>query len=101
MEADYLLGRMKQLQMSFPGFVSDVRRGELVLDIEFYLEDIAIDASHALLDDGITAVHRMDRPRVISLQLPSLIEQGQEALVVDVLHCFLRYKIGGAGGVHL
>jgi hypothetical protein len=88
--SDLVLGRLKQLQTRYPRLICDVRARELVVDIEFYLVDIAIDASHTLLDAGITAVHRMTSPRILSLQLPSLLEQHQEQLAIDHLDRFLR-----------
>lgn len=94
-EADFLFGRLKQLQTRYPRLISDVRHGNLVVDVEFYLEDVAIDATHDLLDAGITAVHRMNSPRIMSLQLPSLIGQQQELLVIDLLDRFLRERTSG------
>lgn len=91
-EADFLFGRLKQLQMRYPRLIGDVRHGNLVVDVEFYLEDVAIDATHCLLDAGITAVHRMDSPKVMSLQLPSLLDQQQGPLVINLLDRFLRRK---------
>jgi hypothetical protein len=95
-EADLIFGHLKQLQIRYPRLISDVRWGKLVVDAEFYLEDVAIDATHCLLDAGITAVHRMNSPKVMSLQLPSLIDQQQELLVIDLLDRFLREGMGGA-----
>lgn len=95
-EADFLFGRLKQLQMRYPRFIGDVRHGNLVVDVEFYLEDVAIDATHDLLDAGITAVHRMDSLKVMSLQLPSLIDQQQELLAIDLLDRFLRERTSGS-----
>jgi len=93
---DFVFGRLKQLQTRYPRLISDVRRGELVVDAKFYLEDVAIDATHVLLDAGITAVHRMNNPKVMSLQLPSLIGQQQELLVIDLLDRFLRERTSGS-----
>lgn len=95
-ETDLLFGRLKQLQTRYPRLIGDVRHGNLVVDVEFYLEDVAIDATHCLLDAGITAVHRMDNPKVMSLQLPSLIDQQQERLVIDLLDRFLREGTRGS-----
>jgi hypothetical protein len=95
-ESDFVLGRLKQLQTRYPRLISDVRLGELVVDVELFLEDLAIDATHALLDAGITAVHRMSAPRILSLQLPSLFEQHQEQLAIEHLDRFLRQWTRGA-----
>jgi hypothetical protein len=95
-ESDFVLGRLKQLQTRYPRLISDVRLGELVVDVELFLEDLAIDATHALLDAGITAVHRMSCPRILSLQLPSLVDQHQEQLAIDHLDRFLRKWTHGA-----
>lgn len=89
-EADHLLGRLKQLQIRYPTLIRDVHAGQLCMDVEFFLADLAIDATHSLLEAGITAVHRMDRPQLMSVQLPSLLAQQQIPLVVQVLDRFLR-----------
>ncbi|MGQ9599419.1 MAG: hypothetical protein ACUVWZ_08370 [Anaerolineae bacterium] len=89
-QADHLLGRLKQLQIRYPRLLRDVRASPLSMDIEFFLADLAIDATHSLLEAGITAVHRMDRPQLMSIQLPSLLAQGQVPLVIQVLDRFLR-----------
>lgn len=91
-EVEFLYGRLKQLQVRYPGFISDVRHGDLVVDVEFYLEDAAIDATHCVLDAGVTAVHRLAQPKVMSLQLPSLLDQEQSSLVIEVLDRFLWEK---------
>jgi len=95
-EAEFLFGRLKQLQMRYPHFISDVRHGDLVVDVEFYLEDTAIDATHSLLDAGITAVHRLHQPKVMSLQLPSLLDQRQGPMVIDILDRFLQERRSGS-----
>jgi 4-aminobutyrate aminotransferase-like enzyme len=89
-EADFLFGRLKQLQTRYPYLINDVRWDELMVDVEFYLEDIAIDVPDRLLGAGVAAVHRMDNPRVVRLPLPSLIGQQQERLVIDLLDRFLK-----------
>ncbi len=93
-ETDLVLGRLKQLQTRYPRLIRDVQLGKLVVDIELFLEDLALEATHALLDAGISAVHRMSRPRVVSLQLPSLVDQHQEQLAIDrfnqLLHNWTR-----------
>ncbi|MGC8872828.1 MAG: hypothetical protein ACP5SI_00065 [Chloroflexia bacterium] len=90
LELDELLGRLKQLQTRYPSLIRDVRAGPLHVDVEFYLVDLAIDATHCLLEQGITAVHRMDFPRLLSLQLPSLALQQQMGLLLATLDGFLR-----------
>ena len=89
-DSDLFLGRLKQLQTRYPRLISDVRQGDLVIDIEFFLEDLALDATHVFLDAGISAVHRMGRPRTLSLQLPSLLDQHQEQSAIGYLDHFLR-----------
>lgn len=94
LELDELLGRLKQLQTRYPSLIRDVRAGPLYVDVEFYLVDVAIDATHALLERGITAVHRMHLPCVMSLQLPSLSVQEQMGLLLRTLDSFLRQQLG-------
>ena len=97
MQADRLLGRLKQLQIRYPTLLRDVRAGPLSMDVEFFLADLAIDATHSLLEAGITAVHRMDRPQLMSIQLPSLLAQQQIPLVIQVLDRFLRQHARARG----
>ena len=89
-KSDLVLGRLKQLQTRYPRLISDVRVDELVVDVELFLEDLAIDATYTLLNAGISAVHRMNRPKTLSLQLPSLLDQHQEQTAIEHLDHFLR-----------
>jgi len=89
-QSDHLLGRLKQLQTRYPSFIRDVCASELVITVEFYLADLAIDATYSLLEAGVTAVHRMDRPQGMSFQVPSLLEQDQIPLAIQTLDNFLQ-----------
>jgi acetylornithine/succinyldiaminopimelate/putrescine aminotransferase len=96
-QSDHLLGRLKQLQTRYPTLIRDVCASELVVTVEFYLADMAIDATYCLLEAGVTAVHRMDRPQGTSFQLPSLLEQDQIPLAIQTLDNFLRqYTLASA-----
>ncbi len=99
-ENDRLLGRLKQLQTRYPALIREVSSENLVMTVEFYLADVAIDATYCLLKAGVTAVHRLDCPRNMSLQVPSLVVQHQVSLVVQILDVFLRRltlaKLNGA-----
>ncbi len=92
-QSDYLLGRLKQLQTRYPALIRDVCPTELVMTVEFYLADMAIDATYCMLEAGITAVHRMDRPHEVSFQMPSLVAQDQIPLAVRTLDAFLQRRI--------
>lgn len=89
-QSDHLLGRLKQLQTRYPTLIRDVCASELVVTVEFYLADVAIDAAYCLLEAGVTAVHRLDRPQGMSLQVPSLLEQDQIPLAIQTLDSFLQ-----------
>ena len=89
-QSDHLLGRLKQLQTRYSTLIRDVCASELVVTVEFYLADMAIDATYCLLEVGVTAVHRMDRPHSMSFQLPSLLEQDQIPLAIQTLDQFLQ-----------
>jgi acetylornithine/succinyldiaminopimelate/putrescine aminotransferase len=89
-QSDHLLGRLKQLQTRYSILIRDVCASELVVTVEFYLADMAIDATYCLLEVGVTAVHRMDRPHSMSFQLPSLLEQDQIPLAIQTLDQFLQ-----------
>ncbi len=73
----WLIGALTRLQARYPAFIRRLTRNELTIDIGFYVEDLAIECAQSLLDEGITAVHRLDNPRTISLQIPSLLAQNQ------------------------
>ena len=92
-QGDHLLGRLKQLQTRYPTLIHDVFTDGLIVTVEFYLADMAIDATHCLLEVGITAVHRMHYPRVMNLQLPSLLAQNQIPLTVQTLDAFLQQHV--------
>jgi hypothetical protein len=101
-QSDRLLGRLKQLQTRHSTLIRDVCAGELTVTVEFYLADVAIDATHCLLEAGITAVHRMHSPCVTSFQLPSLLAQNQIPLAVQTLDAFLqRHTLGAKRPVSL
>ncbi len=89
-ENDLLLGRLKQLQTRYPTLIRDAFGNDLVMTVEFYLADVAIDATYSLLREGITAVHQMNCPQRLMLQLPSLIGQDQIPLAIQTLDAFLR-----------
>jgi acetylornithine/succinyldiaminopimelate/putrescine aminotransferase len=89
-QSDHLLGRLKQLQTRYPTLILEVCARELVVTVEFYLADMAIDATYCLLEAGVTAVHRMDRPQGMSFQVPSLLEQDQIPLAIQTLDNFLH-----------
>ena len=87
-QRDLLLGRLKQLQTRYPALLRDVYASELIVTIEFYLVDVAIVATQFLLESGITAVHRLDLPLRVCVQMPSLFAQSQCLLVPRVLDYF-------------
>ena len=89
-QSDHLLGRLKQLQTRYPTLIRDVCSTELVVIVEFYLADVAIDATYCLLQAKVTAVHRMDRPQEMSFQIPSLLAQDQVPLAIRTLDSFLQ-----------
>ncbi len=91
---EWLLGALTQLLVRYPTLVRDIEHTDLTVDIVFYIEDPAIDCSHLLLDAGITAIHRLDRPRVVSLQLPSILTQDQVQHVVQTIGMFLKGCVG-------
>jgi hypothetical protein len=79
-----------RLQGQYSSFIHRLSSTHLVMDIHFYHEEIAMECAQAFLDAGITAVHRLDRPRVVSLQLPSLVAQAQTAKAIETLEAFLH-----------
>jgi hypothetical protein len=66
-----------------------------VVDITFYVEELAMECAQSLLEAGITAVHRLDQPRVVSLQLPSLLAQHKSEEALKVLETFLDARAPG------
>ena len=87
---EWLIGALTQLQARYPAFIRRLSLGELSIDIGFYIEDMAMDCAQALLDQGITVVHRLDRPRTISLQIPSLTVQKQALQAQQTLDLFFK-----------
>ena len=88
---EWLIGALTQLQARYPAFIRRLSLGELSIDIGFYVEDMAMECAQALLDKGITVVHRLDRPRTISLQVPSLTVQKQAQQAHQTLEGFFRF----------
>ncbi len=87
---EWLIGALTQLQARYPAFIRRLSLGELSIDIGFYIEDMAMECAQALLDQGITVVHRLDRPRTISLQIPSLTVQKQALQAQQTLDLFFK-----------
>lgn len=87
---EWLIGALTQLQARYPAFIRRLSLGELSIDIGFYVEDMAMECAQALLDKGITVVHRLDRPRTISLQIPSLTVQKQAQQAQQTLEGFFK-----------
>lgn len=79
-----------RIQGQYSSLIRRFSSTQLVMDIHFYHEEIAMECAQAFLDAGITAVHRLDRPRVVSLQLPSLAAQSQTSQALETLEAFLR-----------
>lgn len=92
-QREHLLGRLKQLQTRYPALLRDVYASELIVTVEFYMADLAIGAAQFLLESGITAVHRLDHPLRVCVQMLSLLAQSQVSLVTPVLDTFLRQHI--------
>ena len=87
---EWLIGALTQLQARYPAFIRRLSLGELSIDIGFYVEDMAMECAQALLDKGITVVHRLDRPRTISLQIPSIMVQKQAQQAHQTLEGFFK-----------
>jgi len=87
---EWLIGALTQLQARYPAFIRRLSLGELSIDIGFYVEDMAMECAQALLDKGITVVHRLDRPRTIILQIPSLTVQKQAQQAHQTLEGFFK-----------
>ncbi|NLE77189.1 MAG: hypothetical protein GX605_10630 [Chloroflexi bacterium] len=98
--SDQLVGVMTRLSVRYPTLIRQVCRSPLTVELTFYVEDLALECAQAFLDAGITAVHRLDQARVVSLQIPSLLAQGHCEQAVAVLEVFLaacRTRAEGRG----
>ncbi|MGQ9584872.1 MAG: hypothetical protein ACUVXG_05675 [Anaerolineae bacterium] len=94
-ESDRFVGSLTRLLVRYPAVIRHLRSDELTAELIFYVEELAMECAQLLLDAGITAVHRLDRPRVVSLQIPSLLAQHQTDKAVDILDAFLRAHATG------
>lgn len=88
--SEWLWEALAHLQTRYPSLIRHVEGGDLTVDVIFYIEDMAMECVQALLDAGITAIHRLDRPRVISLQIPSLEVQDKAEEAVKVIDAYLQ-----------
>lgn len=99
MESNYDLegffGALTRLVARYPTLIRHLSRMDLTVDITFYIEELAMECTQSLLDAGITTVHRLDRPRVISVQLPSLLAQHKTKEAIQTLDTFLRVSSPG------
>ena len=91
-----LIEALVRFEVKYPGLIRRLRENELMIDIDLYLEELAMECAQALLDSGITAIHRLDQPCTISIQLPSLFIQNKTHQAIQVLEEFLKahsYKV--------
>ena len=87
--SEQLFENLSHFAIRYPALIYHTLRTNLTLEIVFFIEDIALECCQSLLDSGITAICRMNNPRVVSLQLPSLIAQEQSSQVIEILDGFL------------
>ena len=87
------LDELLRLEARYPTLVRRLQYTELFVDIEFYLEEMAMECAQAFLDAEITCIHRMDRPNIASIQLPSLIVQNLADKAIRVLDSFLSVRM--------
>ena len=92
----WLIGALTQFHARYPQIIRRLSPGDLSIEIDFYVEEMAIYCAQALLDVGITAIHRLDHPRTVSLQLPSLLAQDQVLLAQQTLKAFFEARISGS-----
>lgn len=87
---EWLIGALTQLQVRYLTLIHHVSRGRGTLDIWFYIEDLAILCSEALLGLGVPVELHDDRPKVVSLLADEICHAGAASEAVDGLEQFLR-----------
>ena len=66
MQIDRLIDDLLRLQTRYPSLIWRLRQNDGV-EIEFYLEELALDCANILRMEGITADHLSTQPRVVCL----------------------------------
>lgn len=96
---EYLFSALHHLSARYPHLVKRISNIHLVIEIEFFHEETALECAQSLLDHGISAVHRLDRPKCVSLQRPSIDNQNQYHLLVETLEAYLRPLVPYGAGI--
>jgi hypothetical protein len=96
-EAEQLFGSFSRLLARYPSVIRSLHHTDLTIDLELYNEEAALECARALLDAGISALHRLDQPRLVSLQMPSLIAQQQGQVAGEALEGYLAGLATGDG----
>ncbi len=100
MQSDQLIDDLLRLQTRYPELLWRLRAAPGGIDIEFFLEELAMDCAVELQkapittakpsDKGVTAVYSPERARVVCLGFsPSLLAETHKG-IIETLEIFLQ-----------
>ena len=82
---EYALRRLEAVVMAHPKAISEVRGRGLMIGVEFAHEDIAGLVIAGLAQRRVIAAYTLNNPKVIRLEPPLIIDQGELDTAIDAL----------------
>ncbi|MDO8885991.1 aminotransferase class III-fold pyridoxal phosphate-dependent enzyme [Candidatus Oleimmundimicrobium sp.] len=74
---DYLMAGLRDLQMSYPNIISEIRGKGLMIGFELTKEGLGGIIIPEMAKEGITAVYTLNNPKVIRFEPPLVITENQ------------------------
>jgi hypothetical protein len=88
-QTDQFIDELLRLQGHYAGLIWRLKQDGDCIDIEFFLEEMALDCRTALVQAGIP-ISNSQHARRVSLQPAVLVQNGQALLANQVLDRFLN-----------
>jgi hypothetical protein len=89
MHIDRFIDNMLQLQTRYPSLIWRLRHNNGV-EVEFYLEEMALDCAKALQGLGFSAYHLHSQPRAVHLVQEDIVSPEMQSRLLDSIMQFLQ-----------
>jgi len=89
MQIDRLIDDLLRLQTRYPSLIWRLRQNDGV-EIEFYLEELALDCANILQSSGVSADHLSSQPRVVHLSNAHTLSADVQNLLIATIENFLK-----------
>jgi putrescine aminotransferase len=84
-----MLELLREMQSRHPDLVTDVRGRGLMIGVEFATEDVSELTAMQVLQRGMCVAYTLNNPRVIRLEPPLIISEGEVRKAVAILDASL------------